>query len=111
MNHVEAVRGTVNVYKEPLIASQTSIGCERCHGPGDLHVSERLVAKPKETIDTSIVNPRHLAPDLQESICQQCHLQGQERVRRRGRDESEYRPGLPFASFVTTFVRLMHNLI
>lgn len=105
VNHVEAVRGTVNVYKEPLIALQTSIGCERCHGPGDLHVSERLVGKPKEKIDTSIVNPKHLASDLQASICQQCHLQGQERVRRRGRDESEYRPGLPFDSFVTTFVR------
>lgn len=105
VNNVDAIQGTVNTFKEPLLGIQASIGCERCHGPGDLHAKERKVSKPSGKIDHSIVNPKHLAPDLQTSICKQCHLQGQERVRRRGRNESEFRPGLPFDQFITVFVR------
>ena len=105
VNHVEPVPGSLNRYREPLFAVQTAIGCERCHGPGELHADERLSGTPAPKVDTSIVNPKHLSNPLQAAVCQQCHLQGQERVARRGRDESEFRPGLPFADFVTVFVR------
>ena len=106
VDRVELVSGAVNRYREPLLPVQPSIGCERCHGPGALHVAERTAGPP--TIgapDTSIVNPKHLPPDLRASVCAQCHLQGQERVVRRGRDLSEFRPGLPLEQFVTVFVR------
>jgi predicted CXXCH cytochrome family protein len=46
-----------------------------------------------------------LSPALQSAICEQCHLQGEERVNRRGRDLFEYRPGLPFEQFVSVHVR------
>ena len=106
VDRVEPVKGSRNRYKEPLIAGQAAIGCERCHGPGGLHVAERG-AGPQAAPgpDTSIVNPKHLSPELRSSVCEQCHLQGQERVTRRGRDIWEFRPGLPFDQFVSVFVR------
>ena len=106
VDRVQPVPGAVNRYREPLFASgQVAIGCERCHGPGQLHVAERSAGLNPDGIDTTIVNPRHLPADLRASVCEQCHLGGQERVPRRGREVFEFRPGLPFEQFVTVFVR------
>ena len=105
VHHVEPIAGSINRYREPLFALQVAIGCERCHGPGQLHVQERSNGPPPDRIDTSIVNPRHLAVSLQQDICRQCHLQGQVRVHRRGRQPWEYRPGLPWDQFVTVCIR------
>jgi hypothetical protein len=105
VDRVEPVPQLLNRYREPLFPLQASIGCERCHGPGALHAAEREAGGDAGKIDTSIVNPRHLAPELQFSVCAQCHLQGQERVARRGRDPFEFRPGLPYELFVNVFVR------
>ena len=102
---VEPVPGAINRYREPLLIGQPAISCERCHGPGELHVAERGTSKAAAGIDTSIVNPKHLSADLRQAVCAQCHLQGQERVPRRGRDLFEFRPGLPLDQFVTTFVK------
>jgi hypothetical protein len=104
VDQVNPVPGAVNRYREPVFGKQLAIGCERCHGPGELHVAERSGAKILEGVDTSIVNPRHLTPALQSAICEQCHLQGEERVDRRGRDIFEYRPALPFEQFVSVHV-------
>lgn len=105
VDQVEPVPGALNRYREPLLAGQAAIGCERCHGPGALHAAERADGKAGAKVDTSIVNPKHLPGDLRAAVCEQCHLQGQERVARRGRDVFEFRPGLPFEQFVTVFVR------
>lgn len=106
VNRVEPVPGAVNRYQEPLLPRQTAIGCERCHGPGALHVTERADGPPPAGgPDTSIVNPKHLSADLRSGVCAQCHLQGEERVVRRGRQLNEFRPGLPLEQFVTVFVR------
>jgi Flp pilus assembly protein TadD len=104
VNRAEPVAGADNRYKEPLFAGQLSIGCERCHGPGALHAAERKEG-PADGADTSIVNPSHLGPALRAAICEQCHLQGEQRVPGRGRDLFEYRPGLPFEQFVSVYVR------
>ncbi|MDB5308319.1 MAG: hypothetical protein JWO38_2521, partial [Gemmataceae bacterium] len=106
VDRVDPVPGARNRYREPVFPGQVAIGCERCHGPGELHVAERTAGGVREEMDTSIVNPKHLSAELRAAVCEQCHLQGEERVTRRGRALSEFRPGLPFEQFVTVFVRL-----
>lgn len=76
-----------------------AIGCERCHGPGELHAREPKLVNGR---DPTIVNPAHLQPrSLRESVCEQCHLIGTYRTNRPGHTAFDYRPGLPFDAFVT----------
>jgi tetratricopeptide (TPR) repeat protein len=103
-NHADHVARTVNRYRPPIFRGY-GIGCERCHGPGELHVRRHKDGARIDDLDDTIVNPARLEYDLRESVCQQCHLQGQARVLRRGRDTFDYRPGLPFHLFMSEFVR------
>ena len=105
VNGVDAVEGSVNRISPSGFPEQLNVGCERCHGPGELHVRERANGMNPIDVDTSIVNPKHLSRELRGGICQQCHLQGEERIARRGRDLFEYRPGLPWEQFASVFVR------
>jgi hypothetical protein len=100
-NHAQKVEETLNHYQEPIFGGH-AIGCERCHGPGELHAE-----RPGKVggVDYSIVNPRHLQPALREAVCQQCHLQGEVRVLRAGRKTFDFRPGLPMHLFWSVFVR------
>jgi Flp pilus assembly protein TadD len=100
-NRVEPVAGRRNHYREPVFRG-LSVGCERCHGPGELHVTNPGLING---VDPTIVNPKHLAPDLREAICQQCHLQGEQHFERRGRHLFDFRPGLPWDEFEAVFVR------
>ncbi len=107
VNQHEAVDGSFNTYRDPINALQLAIGCERCHGPGELHARERMELSSTMAageIDTSIVNPAHLTESLQTAICAQCHLSGKERILRRGRSFDEFRPGLPIEQFITAFL-------
>lgn len=98
------VPGSVNRYETPLSAIP-SIGCERCHGPGERHVASRGREElPKTPFDPTIVNPRRLEPALREQVCQQCHLSAAARIPRRGRHLFEYRPGLPLDAFWSAYV-------
>jgi hypothetical protein len=99
-NRFDQVAGTENHYREPIFRGH-SIGCERCHGPGELHVNN-----PESTDQEAlnIVNPARLEPALREAVCQQCHLQGDIRIVRAGRRLDEYRPGLPLHRFESIFV-------
>jgi hypothetical protein len=103
-NGAQHVQGSLNHYAEPLFDGY-AIGCQRCHGPGELHVASREQAGPvADKIDYTIVNPRHLERSLREAVCEQCHLQGKMRVLRRGRGQYDFRPGLPLDEFVSPFV-------
>ena len=84
--------------------TELAIGCERCHGPGALHVQHQSRQTPSvkvtsESIDVTIVNPAHLSRGLAEAICQQCHLRTSATVVSRGRTLSDFRPGLPLQAF------------
>lgn len=74
------------------------IGCERCHGPGELHVAKQYQTKfgdsTRTGADRTIVNPRHLPPALQMDVCYQCHLQGELRILKEGKSENDFRPGM-----------------
>jgi mono/diheme cytochrome c family protein len=59
------------------------IGCERCHGPGALHVTrEHSANSPKAgSSDQAIVNPARLAQDRQIGLCALCHAGGGRPIR------------------------------
>jgi predicted CXXCH cytochrome family protein len=103
-NQAEHVADTVNRYRPPIFRGE-AVGCERCHGPGELHVQRHQAGEKVADLDDTIVNPGRLAPPLREAVCQQCHLQGQQRILRRGRGTFDYRPGLPLHLFLSDFVR------
>ncbi len=71
----EHIEGSLNKYAEV----KQGIDCERCHGPGSIHVAEKKVGKIIDTSkgpDYSIVNPKRLTTEQQNNLCQRCHLQG-----------------------------------
>ncbi|MEO8495381.1 MAG: hypothetical protein ABI614_09940, partial [Planctomycetota bacterium] len=83
-----------------------AIDCERCHGPGAIHVAKHESAGdsfPAGERDDSIVNPRRLDRKLREDICAQCHLHGAATVELKNRSLQDFRPGLRLNDFVTHF--------
>lgn len=103
-NRADYVEGSVNRYRSPVFEGH-AIGCQRCHGPGEVHVSEPGAVKGDDGTDYTIVNPKRLTLALRDGICEQCHLQGAGRVAARGRGLYDFRPGLPLESFWSVFVR------
>ena len=80
---------------------ELSVGCERCHGPGERHIAAKRGGSARDTI----VNPIRLSPERREAVCAQCHLQGFDQVLRRGRWHTDFRPGERLSDTWTTFTR------
>ena len=84
---------------------ELAIGCERCHGPGSLHIASHSGAVKsapgdhKPPYDLTIVNPARLDRDRAEAVCHQCHLQSRAYVDPRGRSLADYRPGQALEDF------------
>ena len=87
----------------PPVFHGLAIGCERCHGPGELHARQAGPAGGGGGPDRTIVNPAKLEPALREAVCEQCHFQGSDRSERPGRSLFDFRPGLPLDEFVMVF--------
>lgn len=74
------------------------IGCERCHGPGALHVATRTARTPLDSIvDHTIVNPARLSLDRRVDVCEECHVHTAVSVLREGKSAFSYRPSQPLA--------------
>jgi len=85
---------------------KSGIDCERCHGPGSLHVHDRQNSIPVDTSkgpDYSIVNPRRLPAELQNNVCQRCHLQGIA-VLNDGKTFFDFRPGMKLSQVMNVFM-------
>jgi tetratricopeptide (TPR) repeat protein len=102
VNRADLMPGTVNRFRQ---FRGEAIGCERCHGPGELHVQRHQRQESFAYPDDTIVNPRDLKPISRDSVCEQCHLQGEARVAHQGRSLFDYRPGLPLHEFLSALVR------
>lgn len=90
---------------------QEGINCERCHGPGSIHVAQRSTGSKIDTskyIDYSIVNPAKLSIDRQFDICQRCHLQGNA-VLKEGRSFFDFKPGMKLSDYLTVFLPKYEN--
>ncbi|MGB0178254.1 MAG: hypothetical protein ACPF9D_13900, partial [Owenweeksia sp.] len=101
------VPGSVNRYKE----IPGAINCERCHGPGELHVKRMLNGDYVDTAyatDYSIVNPRKLSVELQFEVCQRCHLQGNA-VLQEGRSFLDFKPGMKLSEVMNVFLPRYSN--
>jgi len=95
--------GSENKYHEiPL-----GISCERCHGPGEVHVQEKLAGILVDTatqVDYSIVNPSKLPTrGLQMSVCQRCHLQGVA-ILKEGKNFDDFRPAMNLHTVMDVFL-------
>lgn len=97
----QAVAGGEGRYQNPAFA-EMAIGCENCHGPGELHVRERGAGRVTLP-DASIVNPARLPARLAEDICMRCHQGGAARVLLPGRNYNDFRPGTPLIRTVAIF--------
>ena len=74
----------------------TGIDCERCHGPGELHVKNIELGNLIDTsvhFDYTIVNPSSLSIELQNEICSRCHIQGNS-VLKYDKSFFDFRPGM-----------------
>jgi tetratricopeptide (TPR) repeat protein len=101
------VEGSENKFN----ALPEGVSCERCHGPGSIHVRQRSSGEKIDTsryIDYSIVNPGKLPIDIQFDVCQRCHLQGNT-VLKEGKSFFDFRPGMKLSDYMTTFLPRYKN--
>lgn len=92
-SQAQPIFGTLNRYAEPPF-KQAGISCERCHGPGSLHIAGKA----------KMVNPASLEAARRDSVCAQCHLSGAARVELPRRRLAFYRPGERLSDYVSYFV-------
>ena len=107
-NHFpELVEGSYHKFSK----MPTGIECERCHGPGEIHVEEKRAGIRVDTalqIDYSIVNPNDLSRDLIMDLCQRCHLQGMS-VLNEGKSFYDFKPGMELSSVMNVYLPRYSN--
>jgi len=106
-SYPDFVLGSENKYN----AVEKGIGCERCHGPGSIHVAQRQTGSKIDTanyIDYSIVNPAKLSIERQFDVCQRCHLQGNT-VLKDGKSFYDFKPGMVLSDYMTVFLPKYKN--
>lgn len=89
-----------------FVSIPKGIDCERCHGPGELHVKEKTAGNLIDTanqVDYTIVNPKKLSWELQTDICQRCHLQGNA-VLKEGKTFRDFRPGMKLGDYIDIYM-------
>jgi len=79
-----ALPGAINHFAaQPFLYG--GITCQSCHGDPSAHLASGGTAP--------ILNPAKLSPSRRDSVCLQCHLEGETSVNRLGRSLSAFVPG------------------
>jgi len=106
-SYPKQVDGSINKYSEiPL-----GINCERCHGPGELHVKAMeagFIVNTLKEADYTIVNPKRLPHDLLDELCSRCHNQGNS-VLKEGRSFYDFKPGMKVSDVLDVFREQYEN--
>ena len=91
------------LYRRPPF-QELAIGCEKCHGPGELHVKARLAgdAVPAGG-DPTIVNLARLPGWLANNVCMNCHEKGDAEVLQPGKSYLDFRPGTALDATLAVF--------
>jgi len=84
-----------NHYAGAPIASG-GIHCSACHGDASAHVASKG--------RIAIVKPDALLPVRRDSICLNCHLEGETAIDRLGKKDEDFRPGDNLFEYATFFV-------
>ena len=94
---------------------EVSIGCERCHGPAEQHVSAQRAALSDKHGEPGtatavpvaggrdVINPLSLSRERQEAVCSQCHLQGIISAGSSGFNRWDFVPGELLADSITHY--------
>jgi len=95
--HAGSVRVKSGTQSQFEIGSLRAISCERCHGPVEQHLARPLPG--------SIINPAKLPQEVRDSVCEQCHLEGEVRVLGPGKDWWDFQAGQKLEDTLITYVR------
>jgi Flp pilus assembly protein TadD len=76
---------------------QGGIGCSACHGDATAHLAANGHGP--------IVNPTKLTPARRDSVCLQCHLEGNAAIYRPGKSLTAFRAGEDLSDYVNYFVK------
>jgi Flp pilus assembly protein TadD len=77
--------------------TQGGVGCAACHGDGAEHIAKHGRGE--------IVNPIKLTPMRRDSVCLQCHLEGNIAIYRTETSLAAFRPGDDISEHVAYFVK------
>ncbi len=92
----EPIASTPNAYSGAPF-QQGGIACSSCHGSAEAHL--RSGGK------TPMLRLASIAPARQDSVCLQCHLEGDATVQRAGRSLAKFQPGDLLSDSALYFVR------
>jgi predicted CXXCH cytochrome family protein len=73
------------------------IGCASCHGDASEHLAH--------PVNGNIINPGKLTPSKRDSVCLQCHLEGDAAIYTSGKSLAEFHPGQDLSDYVNYFVK------
>jgi predicted CXXCH cytochrome family protein len=105
---IQAKAGTLNGYATPPFL-ENGVSCERCHGAGSDHIdsyaAQRTTPVRQDAKGAKMLIPARLAPAARDSICAECHLSGEVRVAKAGKEDRALTAGGILADDLTVFVR------
>jgi hypothetical protein len=92
-------------HKRKFATIGSGIDCERCHGPGELHMKFRQNegSTVRGKFDSTIVNPKRLSSARLIDLCQRCHLQGNN-VLKPGKQFADFKPGMKLSDIFEVYL-------